>query len=83
MSKTIRIFDYDVLLGERSHASPIIVIRLQKWSVDETHICISPHLMTEGEIDHHIDALQNDLEHVRERAKQALRAGMTLDGTRN
>jgi hypothetical protein len=87
MTNTIQVFDYDVLLGTTSHASPRIVICLQRWSEvgekENRKITISAHLMTEREIDHHIKELKADLEEVRIKAKQALRAGSVSDGTKN
>ena len=72
MSKTIGYFDYVLFGGPKEYTSPIIEIRLGRWSEDEQgHITISAHLMTTQEIDAHIDALIQDLEAVRRRAKRA------------
>ena len=75
MSKTIGRFTHVLYGGPENHTNPIVEIRLDHWSEDkEGHVLISPHLMTAGEIDEHIDALIKDLEAVRSRAKRALAA---------
>ena len=75
MSKTIGQFTHVLYGGPENHTSPIVEICLDNWSEDnEGNVFISPHLMTAGEIDDHIDALIEDLEAVRRRAKRALAA---------
>ena len=78
MSKTIGQFDYRIIKMEKDSNlpfNPIIQITLQHWTTgnaDDTPT-ISPHLMTEGEIDYHIEALKRDLDAVGRRAKSVLR----------
>ena len=73
MSKTIGQFTHVLYGGPDDHTSPIVEICLDNWSENSIgHVLVSPHLMTAGEIDEHIDALIKDLEAVRKRAKRAL-----------
>lgn len=75
MSKTIGQFTHVLYGGPENLTGPIVEICLDHWSKDkEGNVLISPHLMTDGEIDEHIDALIEDLEAVRSRAKRALAA---------
>ncbi len=68
MSKTIGQFTH-VLRGGT------IQIYLDHWMHDMAgRVLISPYLMTAREIDDHVDALVEDLEAVRSRAKHALAA---------
>ena len=55
--------------------SPIVNICLKTWSTKkDIPPIISPDLMTEGEIDHHVNKLQSELETIRVEAKKALRS---------
>src|SRR5688572_15396151 len=76
MSKTIKRFEYRIHKMREPDLvpnSPIVEIILVRWTTyeDNTPI-ISPHLMTEGEIDEHIGALKAELDSVGRRAKAAL-----------
>jgi hypothetical protein len=77
MSKTIGKFAYRIykMSGkDQLPSNPIVQIILDNWTSDkgnDTPI-ISPHLMTAGEIDHHINALKKDLDAVAVKAKAAL-----------
>ena len=74
-SKTIGQFNHVLYGGPENHTSPIVEICLDNWSENSVgYVLVSPHLMTVGEIDEHIDALIKDLEAVRSRAKRALAA---------
>jgi hypothetical protein len=75
VDQVIGIFQYNVLLGKTAHRSPRIIIGAQEWN--------SAHLMTVTEIDRCIDVLKEDLEKVRIKSKQILKAGMVSDGTKN
>lgn len=77
MSKTIKQFNFSIykMRGkDQLPYNPIIQIVLSRWSIDkgEDTPIISPHLMTAGEIDHHIGELKKDLDAVRVKAKAAL-----------
>ena len=75
MSNTIKTFTHIIHGGPEDYTSPVVEICLDRRSGDrEGHVLISPHLMTAREIDDHIDALIEDLEAVRRRAKRALAA---------
>ncbi len=55
--------------------SPIVNICLKTWGrKKDMPPNISPDLMTEGEIDHHVNKLQSELETIRVEAKKALRS---------
>lgn len=82
MSKTIRQFDYRVYKMKKTDTlpnDPIVQIILEHWMRDSGGDApiISPHLMTEGEIDEHIQALKADLDAVGKRAKAALAQAKT------
>ena len=79
MAKTIGCFDYDIYGGPvhepgRHPTSPIVEIYVKTWSQSEGGTpVISPHLMTEREIDWHIHTLKEDLDALCVAAKKALR----------
>jgi len=77
MSKTIRQFSYDIVKmgkAERLPFNPIVTIRLDHYSKNKDGMpAVSPHLMTEEEIEYHIQALKDDLDAVGKNAKSALR----------
>jgi len=78
MSKTIGRFTHVLHGGSETYTSLIVQIYLDHWGKDRGgRILVSPHLMTAREIDDHIDALINDLEAVRRRAKRALAAKLS------
>jgi len=57
--------------------NPIVTIRLDNWTTSKDEVpTISAHLMTEDEIDYHIEALKDDLDAVGKKAKAALRKAM-------
>lgn len=76
MAKTIKRFDYRILKMKKSDPmpfGPIVIIGLDHWSTSDKGVPeISSHLMTEDEIDSHIQALKADLDAVGQRAKRAL-----------
>jgi hypothetical protein len=76
MSKTIKQFDYSIVKmakGDNLPFNPHVEIVLDHWLGDGNGTpIISPHLMTEGEIDGHIQQLKLDLDAVGKRAKAAL-----------
>ncbi len=77
MSKTIKQFGYDIIKmdgSEQQPFNPIVTIVLNDYfkSPKSAMPTISPHLMTESEIDHHIQALKDDLDSVAKKAKTAL-----------
>lgn len=76
MKNTIGQFDYRIHKmnkGDKMPFSPIVEVVLQHWSTSghEAPI-VSPHLMSELEIDEHIQNLKNDLDAVGKNAKKAL-----------
>ena len=76
MSKTIKQFDYRTIKmkkGDRLPFNPHVEIVLDHWveQNNDTPI-ISPALMSEAEIDGHIQLLKIDLDAVGKRAKAAL-----------
>ena len=77
MSNTIGQFDFTVLKMSKNDYphDPIVVIDLKSWVENKTGGApgISPHLMTETEIDTHIALLKADLDALAPRAKKALR----------
>lgn len=76
MSRTIKQFDYQIIKMKKSDPmpfGPIVIINLDHWSGGNGESPqISPHLMSEGEIDGHIALLKADLDAVGQRAKRAL-----------
>ena len=77
MAKTIRQFSYKILQmpkGSRRPFNPIVILNLDHWTggTDDAPQ-VSPHLMSEGEIDWQIEALKADLDAVYKRAKRALK----------
>jgi hypothetical protein len=77
MSKTIGQFTYHIVKmgkNEKLPFNPIATIRLDHYSSSQDEMpTVSPHLMTEEEINHHIQALKDDLDAVGKKAKAALR----------
>lgn len=78
MANTIGHFGFEITGGPDCAplpCSPIIQIGLTCWSQDKQDGApiVSPHLMTEAEIDFHINALKADLDAVGTAAKIALR----------
>lgn len=77
MSNTIKQFDYLIVKmknGDKLPIDPHVEIVLDHWmkqNNDDTPI-ISPHLMSESEIDSHIQQLKINLDAVGKRAKAAL-----------
>jgi hypothetical protein len=75
--KTIGQFDYRIFKMRKDDSvpfTPIVEVLLQHWktgNLDNTPT-ISPHLMTEEEIDDHIQALKADLDAIGNKAKSAL-----------
>ena len=76
MSKTIQQFNYSIVKGEPPYPSWVI-IRLGDHGVDEHGAALSPHLLSEGEIDEHIGLLKADLDAVGKRAKAAIARSKT------
>ena len=76
MSSTIKTFGYSIIKMKKTDQmpfSPIVHICLERWSSTKDNVpTISPQLMTDGEIDAHVKALQDDLAAVGIRAKAAL-----------
>ena len=77
MSKTIKQFDYLLVQmgkGDRLPFNPHVEIFLDHWMTASNDKAprISGHLMTESEIDHHIQALKDDLDSIGRKAKLAL-----------
>ena len=76
MAKTIGTFTYR-LIAPREDDMPfnaITHIGLQRWSnLGDDWPILSPQLMTEGEIDYHINAYKEDLDRVGRLAKRALK----------
>lgn len=79
MSKsTIGQFDFAVTSFDGKSDIPFdpwVAIELTRWgkTADGTPV-ITPHLVTDAEIDEHVAALKADLDAVSSRAKRALRA---------
>jgi hypothetical protein len=79
MSKsTIGQFDFAVTSFDGKSKIPFdpwVVIELKRWGkTGDGAPVVSPHLMSEAEIDEHVDALKADLDAVSTRAKHALHA---------
>lgn len=92
MSKTIKQFDYQVIKMKKEDTLPFdphIEIVLDHWVSQKNNSTpiISPHLMSETEIDGHIQQLKIDLDAVGKRAKAALLRAkeetMTIVSSRN
>ncbi len=76
MGRRLGRFDYKILGGRKAEypTTAAVQIRLAHWTKSEGgQVLISPHLMTAGEIDFHVDALKKDLDAVARNAKVALR----------
>jgi hypothetical protein len=78
MATTVKTFGF-VLRGGKPKpneipVTPAVNICVKRWATSQTsnQPLISPDLVTDGEIDWHIDALKADLEAVRSAAKRAL-----------
>lgn len=81
MSSTIGRFDYKIIkmrkTGDRPF-DPIVILQLGRWSSADVHVPrISPHLMSDVEIDSYIAELKADLDAVGRRAKKALTRAKT------
>jgi hypothetical protein len=76
MKKPIGTFDFNLdSIGPYEPGSPVVTIALQTWSKDNSgRPLISPHLMTESEIDFYVEALRADLAAVALQAKAGLRS---------
>jgi hypothetical protein len=76
VTKTVGKFTFD-LIAARKGVQPfnaIIRIGLKSWSTGEDGWpCLTPHLMTDKEIDYHLNALKADLDRVGRVANQALK----------
>lgn len=77
MSNTIKKFDYRIIKmkkGDKLPFNPHVEIVLQQWTSnkDDSTPIISPNLMTEAEIDWHIQQYKADLDAVGKKAKAAL-----------
>lgn len=81
MKKTIGIFGYTILKRTRSNQrpfNPIVHIAVERWSQPKDGgIVLSAQLMTEGEIDHFIQAAKKDLASVGAKARAALKKAKT------
>lgn len=77
MANTIKQFFFLVMQMKKSDqfpSNPIVTICLDNWSPTKDGVpVISPHLMSEGEIDDYVEALKADLDAVNRRAKAALK----------
>ena len=76
VAKTIGRFWYRILAPNKDGYpfNPIVHIVPKVHTQDaKGKILLSPNLMTEGEIDYHIQAYKDDLDHVGRLAKEALR----------
>jgi hypothetical protein len=78
MSKTIGQFAYSLRQmrpSDRLTFKPIVTIDLDHYSrgVNSPMPSVTPHLLSEGEVDAWIQALKEDLDAVGRRAKAALR----------
>lgn len=76
--KTIGYFDFSITKMTADHKlpfDPIARIGLKRWqeAAADGGPVISPHLMSDAEIDEHIAALKDDLDAVGAKAKRALR----------
>jgi hypothetical protein len=62
---------------EKYPLTPAVIIRMKATLLADDgngSVYLSPHLMTDREIDEHVDRLQKELERVRQQAKQRLRS---------
>lgn len=77
MGKTIGQFTFHIVKmgkNERLPFNPIVTIGLDHYSSNKDEMpSVSANLMTEDEIDYHIQALKDDLDAVGKKAKVALR----------
>lgn len=76
MTGTIGRFTYKIIAPRKEDMpfNAIVQVGPKMWSTDEDDWPIlSPNLMTEAEIDHHINALKADLDKVGRLAKKALK----------
>lgn len=81
MKKTVEQFTFRVFRMEKGDTLPFdprIEIVLDHWSSDSNSPpAVSPHLMSDREIDLHIQQLKDDLDAVGQKAKAALRSAQT------
>lgn len=73
MTNTIARFGFEIHGGSASTTSVAVTLTVVRNTADGS---LSPHLMTESEVDQHIAALKDDLDDVGSRAKAALRQAM-------
>ena len=76
MTKTIGVFDCKVNSPKEGGVAfnANVTIGPVTYSSDKNgRISLTPHLMTEGEIDWYVDALKKDLDYVSRKAKKALK----------
>lgn len=77
MSKTIKRFEYRVIKmrkHDRLPFNPHVEIVLEHWATGNDGVpIVSPHLMTDIEIDEYVQQLKADLDAVGKKAKAALR----------
>ena len=76
MAKTVGRFDYSILAPKQGDipVNAIVHIVPKTYSTDESgRPLLSPQLMSEQEIDWHVQAYKEDLDHVGRLAKRALR----------
>jgi hypothetical protein len=77
VANTIGQFDYNVVKMKRGDSLPFnphVELMLQRFGQNSDGFpIVSPHLMSEAEIDEHVQALKADLDSVSKRAKAALR----------
>jgi hypothetical protein len=75
MGKTIGQFDYSIKAMKKEFPLPFdpqVLIHLQHWGMEDGAPLVSASLMSESEIDRHIQDLKDDLDAVGKRAKAAL-----------
>ena len=76
MTKTIGVFSYRIFApkkGDYSFNAIVHIVPKTYWTAKDGLPILSPQLMTEQEIDWHVQALKEDLDHVGRLAKRALK----------
>ena len=77
MAKTIGRFWYTILAPKKDADIPfnpiVHIVPKHHTRTEDGRVLLSPNLMTEEEIDYHIQAYKEDLDHVGRLAKRALR----------
>ena len=82
MTETIGAFGFAIYGGGKPKpdelpTNPIVILMLNHWTTSKGGVPeVSPHLMTDGEIDRYVNALKSDLDTVGKRAKAALKKAM-------